>query len=253
MNAFTRIYEFFFSYAGMTCVGILVSLLVAFLLCRYTGVDLIRFFSAFIFSLVPLYLCAKLFGIVSLACYRIGAGRPLDFTLVPNAGIVYFGGVLGYVVYIRMIFPRLFKGASLQNAFGIAALLIPLFHGFARIGCYCAGCCYGIESVSAVFSGFREGRVPVQLMESAFELILFFLLCARFLTKPWSRRRLVFRYLAAYCVFRFFIEFLRGDVLRGFIGPLSFSQWVSLLLGILMLIRFLQRKGVFRRERKSAA
>ena len=37
-------------------------------------------------------------------------------------------------------------------------------------------------------------------------------------------------YMLLYAVGRFGLEFLRGDEIRGALGPLSTSQWISLLL-----------------------
>ena len=139
----------------------------------------------------------------------------------------------------------LFKRAS---SWGLAALLVPLFHGFARIGCYFGRCCYGIEMSGAAFSHFFEHRLPVQLMEAGFNFLLFVALLLLYFYKKQSRGKLVRGYLLSYAIFRFIIEFFRGDALRGGFGPLSFSQWVSLgiLLGLLAraLIQQKRRKAV---------
>ena len=47
-------------------------------------------------------------------------------------------------------------------------------------------------------------------------------------------------FLIIYSVMRFGIEFLRGDDIRGFWGPLSTSQWISIsmfIAGIALLLR----------------
>ena len=60
-------------------------------------------------------------------------------------------------------------------------------------------------------------------------------------------RRLILLYLIAYGVFRFIIEFFRGDDVRGGFGPLSFSQVVSLLilLGVAVFL-ILKKTGVLK-------
>ena len=55
----------------------------------------------------------------------------------------------------------------------------------------------------------------------------------------------MYLYLIAYAIFRFVIEFFRGDAVRGGFGPLSFSQVVSLLILVwLAVFLILKRTGV---------
>ena len=70
-------------------------------------------------------------------------------------------------------------------------------------------------------------RVPIQLIEAACNLVLFCVLLALFL-RGVGRRRLIAVYGISYGVIRFVDEFWRGDEYRGFLGPLSTSQWISL-------------------------
>lgn len=48
--------------------------------------------------------------------------------------------------------------------------------------------------------------------------------------KPRPQGRLIFAFAGLYSVGRFLLEFLRGDINRGFWGPFSTSQWLSLLV-----------------------
>lgn len=76
--------------------------------------------------------------------------------------------------------------------------------------------------------------LPVQLWEAGFDFLLALLLY--FLTN-----RSPFPYLGlavygiCYSVFRFTVEFFRGDLIRGFWFSLSTSQWISLLVFVLCL------------------
>lgn len=71
--------------------------------------------------------------------------------------------------------------------------------------------------------------MPVQIYESV-GVFLLFLLLARLSRRGWLGDRLLLLYLALYAPFRFLLEFLRGDAYRGFLGPLSLSQALSLAL-----------------------
>lgn len=143
-------------------------------------------------------------------------------------GSVFYGGLIGGSI-CGVIGTRILKLNTPLYADAMA-VSAPFFHFFGRIGCFFAGCCYGIESdFGFVLNGVR--RFPVQLMEASFNLLLaaamFFLY-----TKGKMRGKLFFVYLAVYAPFRFFDEFLRGDLIRGFVFGLSTSQFISIFVEI---------------------
>ena len=63
---------------------------------------------------------------------------------------------------------------NLTHIYNMIAPAIPLFHGFGRIGCLFAGCCYGIELKQPIvfMNVVRINRVPTQLLEALFEFLL---------------------------------------------------------------------------------
>lgn len=149
-------------------------------------------------------------------------------------GSVFYGGLLGGiaagVIYIRK------KRMPLPEVADLFAPAVPLFHAFGRIGCFFGGCCYGIES-SFGFVYTRAltpeanfvRRFPVQLAESVMNLLLFGLLLF-LLYRGALKGRLFLLYLMLYSVGRFFLEFLRGDAIRGFYLGLSVSQHIGILV-----------------------
>lgn len=152
-------------------------------------------------------------------------------------GSVFYGGLLGGIA-AGLITIRVMKLDKVIYADCIAAV-IPLFHFFARIGCFFAGCCYGIPSKFGFITttnNFIPGlngvrRFPVQLLEAAFNLIIFiilFMLLQRAQNK--IRGKLLFIYLLLYSAVRFGDEFLRGDAYRGYFFGLSVSQIISIVL-----------------------
>ena len=148
--------------------------------------------------------------------------------------------MLFFLLSVKLALDRfvLYKRAS---SWGLVALIVPLFHGFARIGCYFGRCCYGIVMDGAFFARFFEQRLPVQLMESGFNFLLFAGLLLLFYHRRALRGKLVRIYLWSYAAFRFLIEFFRDDAVRGGLGPLSFSQWVSLCVLLGLAIRAILR------------
>ena len=240
------ILSYILSYGGMATVGLLAAAGWAAVVGVREELDWPVLFPILSLSLLPLYLGAKLFGVLSLMSYRLGIGMPLDLPLLmEDSGIVFYGGMLFFLLSVKLSI-RWFVLYKRSSAWGLTALVVPLFHGFARIGCYFGHCCYGIVCDGPFFARFFEHRLPVQLMESGFNFLLFAALLILFYRWPRSRGKLVRIYLWVYASFRFIIEFFRDDAARGGFGPLSFSQWVSLgiLLGLVI-------RAILRHRRKA--
>lgn len=118
--------------------------------------------------------------------------------------------------------------------------------GCAKIGCFCYGCCYGIECAHGIRNRLTGLTVvPVQLLEAVFCFVLAAVLM--WLLHKGKLRGLLFPVAQiAYSVPRFFLEFLRhydysveGDVFL----QLSVWQWfavLSILVGGVWL--FVMRK-----------
>jgi len=161
-------------------------------------------------------------------------------------GSVFYGGLFGGLAAGAIALKCMSHDRRIYA--DIMAPIIPLFHGIARIGCFLAGCCYGIESEF----GFRAHgntlvpevndvrRFPVQLLEAGCNLFLvlaMFLLLKASRKKPFLQGKLIYFYLITYGIIRFLDEFLRGDEVRGFIGIFSTSQWISIIsVGISSLL-----------------
>ncbi|MFR0732977.1 MAG: prolipoprotein diacylglyceryl transferase family protein [Oscillospiraceae bacterium] len=147
-------------------------------------------------------------------------------------GSVFYGGLLG--ASWRALLYLAPEGAALGPLGQPDSPGHPLFHVFGRVGCFLGGCCYGLPSAwgfvyrySPVAEANGVSRFPVQLVEAAWNLVLFLLL-ARLQRR--GRDRLLPLYLALYAPARFLLEFLRGDAYRGIFLGLSTSQWISLFL-----------------------
>lgn len=178
-------------------------------------------------------------------------------------GITWLGGVLVAFPFMLICIHK-FVPAAKGNAITYFSLLIPglaLAHGLGRLGCFFAGCCYGGPTDSIFGVCFPEnshaahlypgadGRsaplLPTQLIEAAFEFSLFFIMII-FYKK--LRKHNVELYCFAYGIFRFLMEFLRGDD-RGSTGFfLTPSQFICIILWIwgAMLVLF-KRQIIFKK------
>lgn len=157
------------------------------------------------------------------------------------SGYVFYGGLIGMTAGIY--FYTRCRKLPFPGYADVLSIVIPLFHGIGRIGCFLAGCCYGREYHGIFAVTFPENpyepgielteRFPVQLLESACNFLLFALL-AIYGRKPRRPGKLMGIYLIAYPVIRFITEIFRGDEIRGVIRlgnlELSTSQIISLIL-----------------------
>lgn len=160
-------------------------------------------------------------------------------------GSVFYGGLFGGMIASVIVIKR--RGYQSDLMTDIAAPAVALFHGFGRIGCFLGGCCYGVEvpwgitfTHSLNESANGVPRMPVQLFESGYEFLLFFLLWT-LLKKDRFKGRLFSLYLVLYGIFRFIIEYFRGDAYRGFIFGISTSQFISIFAVIGGAIFFIYR------------
>lgn len=196
---------------------------------------------------------AKLFGVLTVLAIALGEGQDLGQEILSGSGLVFYGGLLGYLLAIWAAVRRR-EGRADGPLLDALFLPIPLFHSFARLGCLFAGCCYGmpwrgpLSVVYAMGPGAGPARFPVQLAEAAAELAIFALLLRRYLQgRTGPPGGVVWRYLLCYAPARFLLELLRGDPARGVFGPLSFSQVVSIL--ILLILPAKWACGRYYRER----
>jgi len=156
-------------------------------------------------------------------------------------GNVFYGGLLGGILAAIIIINR---RPQYKYLLDFITPSIPLFHFFGRIGCFFAGCCFGIESLfgitfhhSIVEEANGVNRFPVQLLEAFVNLILFILLDI-FRRKIYFKNNLIYVYLLFYSTARFFIEFFRGDSYRGIFFIFSTSQIISIIIFSFILIKF---------------
>lgn len=205
-------------------------------------------------SCVGMIFFSKLFGFISylVTIYKSTGRISWKYSFI-HSGIVYLGGLIGYLLILYILCK--FKNRSWDEIKDPISIVIPLFHGFGRVGCYFAGCCYGKNSNSwfafpyrTVATGYIwENRFPVQLSEAVFEFMIFFFLFHLYKKYTFKSNNLsILRlYLFFYSIWRFFIEFLRGDEQRGVFGNFSFSQIICFCIIIWLISKLL---SCFRRK-----
>ena len=177
------------------------------------------------------------------------------FSLNQNTGATFLGGLCGGALLFLLIYFTVGKGLlpaeepvrNFPNVADAMSVCIPLCHGFGRIGCLLAGCCYGKRADWGVYLPELHARViPVPLFESVILFAIAAFLYFRITRKPRSGMR---SYLILYGIARFFLEFFRDDDRGATVVPfLSPSQLTCLLLIALGLVLW-----AFDRRRRDAS
>ncbi len=182
------------------------------------------------------------------------ANNPFDVFAVWKGGLVFYGGVLAAVPvgiwYVKK------HGLPVWKTADIMAPYIALGHGFGRLGCFFAGCCYGTPCTGPLCITFNDPLslaprgvplFPSQLAESGGEFLIFALLLVLRRSKKFDGQLFWF-YILFYAVLRFSLEFYRGDADRGvyFGGLISQSQIIAIgmfVFSLFVLWRLGKAKG----------
>ena len=130
------------------------------------------------------------------------------FGKLVGTGANYFG-LAFFIPYILLLFCFLIRVNPLKQI-DLIVPAFPLALTIAKIACFCAGCCRGIESSFGLYnnsSGLIE--FPVQLLESGLAFLIFIFLI--FWRKKAKEGTMFPTYLIIYSATRFFSEFLRVE------------------------------------------
>lgn len=192
--------------------------------------------------------------------YRVTGSIPWLELL--KGGFVFYGGLiggaLGLFAYCKAFKVPFAKYADLYAA-GTA-----LGHAFGRVGCIFSGCCYGMPTNGAFYIIYETSidastplntpLLPTQLIEVIY-LVVIYVACevVFYRTKTPGNSALV--YALSYACARFVLEFFRGDEVRGLLGGVSTSQYISVAIFLLcyavILLRVLRRYGVLKPRGKT--
>jgi phosphatidylglycerol:prolipoprotein diacylglycerol transferase len=226
-----------YGYGLMIAIGALSAYITSEYRAKKRGMQYELIFNLFIWALVGGILGAKLLYYIT-QINEIIADPSLLLDI--SHGFVVYGGIIGGI-FSGYLFIRKHKLNFLEY-FDLVMPSIALAQGFGRLGCVLAGCCYGNETDSAFHIIFHESEfapnnvplIPTQPISSALDFLNFFalIIIAR---KTKAKGQVAGFYLTFYSAGRFILEFFRGDLVRGTIGPLSTSQFIAIFLFIIGL------------------
>jgi phosphatidylglycerol:prolipoprotein diacylglycerol transferase len=158
--------------------------------------------------------------------------------LISGRGFVFYGSLLFCIPTMLYFFKK--NNLPVRPMLDIMAIVTLIVHFFGRIGCFMAGCCYGIEwhgPLSVMFTDeaclapLNTSLHPTQLYSSAMILLILIILL---ILKSFQKfdGQIFLSYLILYAIGRSILETFRGDLSRGFVieGYLSNSQFISILV-----------------------
>jgi phosphatidylglycerol:prolipoprotein diacylglycerol transferase len=238
------------TYGLMIVIGMLTGLALATRLSRRRGIPPEFFFDLAFVLLLTGFIGARIFHILLNWGEFVQAPLAMIFS---RQGFVFLGGFISALIAGIYFAHR--RKVPLMEAADIAAPGLVLAHAFGRIGCFLAGCCFGMACPAdgghpalahlavqyplitdnagmpsymfnfAYWTQLQQHLIgpgaaaPLPILPvQLFESAGNFIICGLLLIL-WRRRtfsgQIFALYLALYSVLRFSLEFLRGDVERG--------------------------------------
>ena len=230
------------TYGLLIAIGFLVALALALRETKKTDLPNERIIDIGFYALIAGIIGSRLFFIATN--WEHYSEHPIDMIKIWEGGLVFYGGVLFAVPTVIWYAKK--KALPLWQTADIWAPSIAIGHAIGRLGCFCAGCCYGRpaeglpwavtftkpESLAVIGTPLH----PTQLYESAAELLNFLILIT--LRRHQSfRGQLFWVYILNYSIIRSVVEIFRGDEVRGFLFPgFSYSQSISVVMFIASVV-----------------
>jgi phosphatidylglycerol:prolipoprotein diacylglycerol transferase len=229
------------TYGVLVSLGLLAALWMTARLARRAGLNSDAVVNLGIYCALAGIIGEKLLMFVFDMNYYARNPREMFSLSTLQAGGVFQGGlVLALVTAIIYMRKKNLPGLLTADVFAPG---IALGHAIGRLGCFSAGCCWGIESHlpwAVTFTNSEANRLvgvplgvplhPTQLYESFVEAVIFVVLYRRF-HRSHKTGSIIGLYLVLYSSARFLVEFVRyHDHPNPFGGPFSATQWIALAL-----------------------
>lgn len=223
-------------YSILIAVGVIACMILIRLQADWRGMKA-RLQNLVIFNTVAAVMLGYGSAVLFQAFYNYMANGV--FEIVNSTGSTFYGGLIGgtavfiaiYFIAGHFLFSDGYHTRNFRVVSDLAPAAIAVAHGFGRLGCLMAGCCYGKPCndwycIEMVGLGYKV--VPVQLFEALF---LFALSAALLVMFKKGKRYEMPIYMITYACWRFVAETMRNDY-RGatVVDFLTPSQFISVLL-----------------------
>src|SRR5512136_642643 len=207
------------TYGFMMALGVALGLLFLYIQSRKQGLDAPRIFDAGFYTILISLAGAKL--ILFVGSFSYYTRYPGELLSLARSGGVFQGGLAFGVVFALWYFRK--RRLPTWKIADIIGPALALGHGFGRVGCFMAGCCYGrvcelpvgvkfTSEYAHELTGIPLGEklYPVQLFEAALNFLNFLALFLILKKKRYDGQVFSF-YILNYSVIRLVTEYFRGD------------------------------------------
>jgi len=254
-----RIGDFFLpTYGLLITLGFLSGLWLSRRLAPRAGLDKETILNLGVYAALGGILGAKLLLILMDLEHYLAQPREIFSFSTLQAGGIFYGGLLGGLLVAALYMAR--KRLPVLRVADVLAPGLALGHAIGRLGCFAAGCCWGLPSRLPWAVTFKnpaahqmfgtplhEPLHPTQLYEVLAVAAIFVLVYRRFL-RPHGPGALLGLYLTLYSTARFLIEFVRAhDEANPALGPLHLQQWIALALAFTGLWLWIRAGRIQRR------
>jgi len=230
--------SFLHTYGVLVAVAFLTALWLAGRLAREAGLNVDAVTNLGIYCALAAIAGAKvMMFLIDIPYYTQHPGEIFSLSTLQAGGVFYGGLLAALAVAVWYMRKTRLPGWKTADVFAPA---IALGHGIGRIGCFTAGCCWGVECHRPWAVTFTSPVAhelvgvplnvplhPTQLYEAFAEFVIFGLLYWR-IRKPHADGAIIGAYLMLYSIARFTVEFFRvheqGNVLG---GAFDTSQYIS--------------------------
>jgi prolipoprotein diacylglyceryl transferase len=205
-----------YSYPAMLYAGLLVGLFVGADVAQRAGMSADRFAIAVALLMIPALAGSRLYFV--LTRWQLYRDEPARIWRRGEGGMAMYGG---FILAVPLSIPLLRSlGLPFGSFWDAAVLTVLLAMAFTRVGCLLNGCCHG-RPTDAWFAlslpdhhGIWRRRIPTQLLEMAFALVLFGAALALRNSAPFPGAIFCI-VLAGYGIGRWYLESLREDETGG--------------------------------------
>lgn len=158
-----------------------------------------------------------------------------------NGGLSILGAVLGGLMCVLLFL--WYNKIPILPVLDLGGLYLPLAQAIARLGCLCAGCCFGCQTASSIAVVYTHAAshaplnvtlIPTQVYSSLIYFVIFLTLQALYRYTNIKAGALAGLYLIFASIERFILDFYRGDRIINstdalfYSSELSFHQWMSI-------------------------
>ena len=230
----TLIFGYFHAmYGALILTSLILNASILYTLCKKQNYSNFEILCLLVYELIGIILGAK------LLTYIINFNEYKNLSFL-EAGLSSYGAAIGVLIMI-LIYQLQFKKDK-KVLFTNCLLPLPLMYAIGKIGCFIAGCCYGIEysgPFSIIYTNSLDAPnnvslFPIQIIESIVFFIIFIYLYFNRKISNINKCGLLFIICGSA---KFLLDFLRASHANTLLSSNQIISLIFAIIGITILIK----------------